>query len=125
MNGTELTRRILADLAAPVRRLWRNETAGVWAGRLVARAGSVPQSVTLQPGDIVLRGARHFKAGLCTGSSDLIGIQAGRFVAIEVKGDGDRERPEQRKFIQIVRDLGGIAGFARSVEDARGLLCDS
>lgn len=71
--------------------------------------------------------------GLCKGSSDLIGWRTvtitpehvGRqlavFVAIEVKDRG-RATPEQQAFLDAVVTLGGLAGIARSVDDARAIL---
>ena len=58
--------------------------------------------------------------GLCTGSSDLIGIlaPAGRFVALEVKTDTGKLTPEQTRFLAMVRALGGFATVVRSVPDA-------
>lgn len=61
--------------------------------------------------------------GLCVGSSDLIGIAPdGRFLAVEIKTKTGRVRPEQQQFIDAIRRKGGIAGIARSVEDALALL---
>lgn len=71
--------------------------------------------------------------GLCKGSSDLIGWRSitigpehvGRtlavFVAIEVKDRG-RATPEQLAFIKATREAGGIAGVARSIEEAQAIL---
>lgn len=91
-------------------RLWRNNTGALKdaAGRLV-------------------------RYGLCPGSSDLIGLRSititpdmvgktvGVFVAIEVKDRG-RLTPEQERFIAMVQQAGGLAGVARSPEDARAIL---
>jgi hypothetical protein len=88
-------------------RLWRNNTGAIKdeTGRLV-------------------------RFGLCTGSSDLIGIRpititadmvgtrVGVFTAIEVKTPKGKPTVEQINFIQHVKGLGGIAGVARSVGDA-------
>ncbi len=64
----------------------------------------------------------HIRYGLCNGSSDIIGIAPdGRFVAIEVKLPNGKIRPEQQNFIDQVRKSGGIAGVARSEEDAIAL----
>jgi len=72
-------------------------------------------------------------------SSDLIGIQQviigpehigrtlGVFVAIEVKREGwkytgtDREQA-QLKFIEKIREFGGLAGFAASVQDYHNII---
>ena len=57
------------------------------------------------------------------GGSDLIGIApGGRFIAIEVKTTKGRATPEQIRFIEAVKNHGGIAGIARSVEDALSLI---
>lgn len=65
---------------------------------------------------------RPQRFGLCRGSSDLIGIHRGRFVAIEVKSATGRATREQIAFLGMVRALGGIAVLARSVDDvARAL----
>lgn len=91
-------------------RLWRNNTGALKdaQGRLV-------------------------RYGLCPGSSDLIGLRTriiteadlghrfAQFVAIEVKDRG-RLTPEQERFIAMVQQAGGLAGVARSPEDARAIL---
>lgn len=76
---------------------------------------------------------RRVRYGLCTGSSDIIGLvpvkitsdMVGKtvavFTAIEVK-DAGRQTEEQRRFIAMVKDRGGIAGVARSVSDALALV---
>ena len=57
-------------------------------------------------------------------SSDLIGIMNGRFVAIEVKKEGwkfnpnDRREVAQLAFIDWIKSNNGLAGFAASVDDA-------
>lgn len=73
---------------------------------------------------------RLVRFGLCKGSSDLIGFRptvitpemVGKtvavFTAIEVKTPTGKPTPEQVHFIKRVKELGGIAGIARSVEDA-------
>ena len=68
------------------------------------------------------------------GGSDLIGIKTitvtpemvgqriGVFAAIEVKTPTGRASEQQQRFLSMVGVLGGIAGIARSVEDAANLL---
>jgi hypothetical protein len=61
--------------------------------------------------------------GLCSGSSDLIGLsRTGRFLAIEIKAHGGRLTDEQTAFLDLVRRMGGVSGVARSVEDAMRLV---
>ena len=53
------------------------------------------------------------------GLSDLIGCNAkGEIFFIEVKGTNTRVRPEQQKFIDVMRSRGRRAGLAYSVEEA-------
>ena len=73
---------------------------------------------------------RPVQFGLCKGSADLIGYQSititpdmvgqqvAVFASIEVKTPTGRIRPEQQQWLDTVQAAGGIAGVARSVEDA-------
>ena len=73
---------------------------------------------------------RPVQFGLCKGSADLIGWkrvtvtpdmvgqQVAVFLSIEVKTPTGRIRPEQQAWLETVQAAGGIAGVARSVEDA-------
>ena len=77
---------------------------------------------------------RPVQFGLAKGSADLIGWttrtitpemvgqQVAVFTSIEVKTPTGRLRPEQRQWLEAVQAAGGIAGVARSVEDAEALL---
>lgn len=77
---------------------------------------------------------RWVEFGLCVGSSDLIGWttreitpdmvgqKVAVFTAIEVKTASGDTRPAQVNFIDRVREAGGIAGIARSPEDAREII---
>ena len=79
---------------------------------------------------------RPVQFGLCKGSADLIGwkrvtitpemvgTQVAVFASIEVKTPTGRLRPEQQQWLDAVQAAGGIAGVARSVEDAATLLRD-
>jgi hypothetical protein len=68
-------------------------------------------------------GERFIRYGLCKGSSDIIGLTPdGRFLAVEVKTRTGRPTKEQQQFIDAINQQGGIAGIARSVEDALLLL---
>lgn len=72
------------------------------------------------------KSGRLITYGLCKGSSDLIGISPeGRFLAVEVKKEGGRVRPEQVLFCEAVRRSGGIAGICRSAEEAVKLVRDA
>jgi len=47
------------------------------------------------------------------------------FTSIEVKTATGRIRPEQQQWLDAVQAAGGIAGVARSVEDAEALLSNT
>jgi hypothetical protein len=80
---------------------------------------------------------RPVQFGLCKGSADLIGWrtvtitpdmvgqQVAVFTSIEVKTATGRLRPEQQQWLDAVQAAGGIAGVARSVEDAEALLSNT
>ena len=73
---------------------------------------------------------RPVQFGLCKGSADLIGWKqvtvtpemvgttVAVFLSIEVKAPTGRIRTEQQAWLDTVQAAGGIAGVARSVEDA-------
>jgi len=120
-------RLLLACSRGPVR-LFRNNVGTGWAGQSTRVTHGNLRAVAsqLQPGDVVIRQGRPLHAGLCVGSSDLLGWRTvdglAQFVAVEVKSERGRVSPEQQRFIEAVQVAGGCAGIARSVEDARKLL---
>lgn len=111
MSEQEIQQRIRLECSRGTARLWRNNV-----GSLRDQRG---QMVTY---------------GLCKGSSDLIGLRQvvigpehlgqtlAVFSAIEVKGSRGGGTPEQLAFIAAVQRFGGLAGIARSVEDANFIL---
>jgi len=94
-------------------RLWRNNT-----GRLRDERG---QLVTfgLCPGSADLIGYRSV-----TITPDMVGATVAVFAAVEVKTPTGRPTPEQTAFLAHVTAAGGLAGIARSVEDAERILSD-
>jgi hypothetical protein len=85
-------------------------------------------------GTLYDRNGRPVQFGLCKGSSDLIGLRTvtigpehvgqrlAVFAAVEVKSATGRATPEQLAFIDVVQQMGGFAGVARSVDDAARIL---
>jgi hypothetical protein len=125
MNETNLTKTIM--LAVSMLRgtvTFRNNTGMGWTG----------DSVRRPDGSVIIREARPLHAGLCKGSSDLIGWtervitpdmvgkRVAVFTAVEIKTARGRATVEQLNFIERVRQAGGIAGIARSPEDAQNLI---
>ena len=74
------------------------------------------------PGGVADASGRPIRCGP-VGMSDLIGVVAphGRWLAIEVKTGRGVLTPDQARWQSIVRSMGGVAGVARSVDDAVAL----
>jgi hypothetical protein len=94
-------------------RLFRNNT-----GTLRDQHGR-PVSFGLAKGSADLIGWKRV-----TVTPDMVGQQVAVFTSIEVKTATGRLRPEQQQWLDAVQAAGGIAGVARSVEDAATLLRD-
>ena len=109
-------------------RLWRNNVGTGWAGQATkVTPGNLRAIATaLRPGDVVIRQGRPLHAGLCVGSSDLIGYRQvdgiAQFVALEVKSATGKATKEQVQFLDHINGAGGCAGIARSVDDAAAIL---
>ena len=118
---------LLAHGSGPVR-LFRNNVGTGWAGQATRVTAGNLQAIahTLRPGDVVVRNGRPRHAGLCVGSSDLIGYRRvgdlAQFVALEVKSERGRPTPEQTRFLDHISSAGGCAAVIRSVEDAHSVL---
>lgn len=105
-------------------RVFRNNVGLGWAGK----------AIRCKDGSVLINNARPLHAGLCEGSSDLIGWHSieikpehvgqrvALFVALEAKTGVGRLTPEQRAFIAAVHRAGGVAGEARSVEQVQRML---
>lgn len=124
----ELQSRILLALGAlPNVRIFRNNSASGWAGKLVSKNPD---------GSVTIAHARPLHAGLIKGSGDLIGwkvtreinvetgapVLTAQFLSIEVKTSTGRPTPEQLNWRDRIILSGGIAGIVRSVEEALALV---
>lgn len=127
-TGTNLMNRCLLALSKAGATVWRNTTASGWAGK----------SFSLSPGEVyrarggerVVLNAYPIKAGLCTGSGDIIGLltieitpdMVGKRVAVfgswEVKDGTGRPTTDQAHFAGFVVAAGGIGTIIRSEADA-------
>ena len=120
--------RILLACGSGNVRLWRNNVGTGWAGQAtkVTTGNLRAVSQALRPGDVVIRQGRPLHAGLCVGSSDLIGYRqvnrVAQFVALEVKSATGRPTAQQVQFLDHITSIGGCAGIVRSVDDAQSLL---
>jgi len=128
MSEHEIQQRILLACGSGSIRLWRNNVGTGWAGPATKVTTGNLRAVAqgLRPGDVVIRGGRPLHAGLCVGSSDLIGYRQvdglAQFVALEVKSVTGRVTPEQQRFQDHIRSAGGCAAVVRSVGDANTVL---
>lgn len=120
--------RILLAHGSGDTRLWRNNVGTGWAGQATRITAGNLQAIahTLRPGDVVVRNARPLHAGLCVGSSDLIGYRRvgdlAQFVALEVKSATGRPTSEQTRFLDHISSAGGCAAVVRSIADADAVL---
>lgn len=106
MNTAELTQVIILAATEHGARLWRNNS-GVAVHKKDGRTYRVAYGVGPQGG----------------GGGDLIGWTAtGRFASIEIKIGRDKQTEAQNKWERWVIAGGGVAGVARSVEDAIAIL---
>ena len=103
--------------------LFRNNSGIGWVGEVTR----------LKSGDLLIKNPRPLHAGLCVGSSDLIGwrpILVGpehlgatiaQFVGVEVKTPKGRESKPQATFRRVVTEAGGLALVARGPGDLPGV----
>ena len=98
----------------PQTRLFRNQV------------GSLPDPRT---GRLVTFGLARGSADLIgwrtvTITPDMVGHRLAVFTSIEVKTPTGRVRPDQAAWMGAVQAAGGIAGIARSVDDATAILAN-
>jgi len=116
MSEMELMRAIQVQASTLGHRLFRNNSGVGWAGEQVRV--HKPTMVLMKEGDVLIRGARALHAGLCPGSSDLIGLtNQGRFLACEVKSPKKSPTTGQESFLEMVRRMGGIGIVVKTPED--------
>ncbi len=131
-TGTAFMNRVLLALSAAGATVFRNNTGSGWAGKSFSL--SPGQVYRARGGERVVQDARPLKAGLCTGSSDIIGLvpvtvtpamvgsRLAVFVAVECKDGKGRATDDQAKFIAHVLAAGGAAAVAHSEAEALAAL---
>lgn len=125
MSESNLMRVIMLAVGkVPTIKLFRNNTGTGWTGKMT----------WLNNKKLLIEDPRPIHAGLCDGSSDLIGWkivtvtedmvgkQVALFAAVEVKANVGRASKEQINFMFQVRNAGGISGVVRDPDEARKLL---
>jgi len=121
---TNLVRRIMLKIGSnPKIRIFRNNSGKCWIGK--SKMFNSPQTVSVKAGDVLVQQARYFDAGLCPGSSDLIGLKSVKitpemvgteiacFVAIEAKLINGRVQENQINFLEMVKKMGGLGIICR------------
>jgi hypothetical protein len=136
MSSTDHMKTIMLAASAAGATIFRNNVAQGVVSNSITWIKGREQSVTVRPGDAVVRGAREVHAGLFEGSADLIGWtpivitpdMVGRtvavFTSIEAKSGTGRLETDQKTWMRNVLAAGGLAGEGRDPETAARLIRD-
>jgi len=127
MKESELLKQIQLIASKMGARLFRNNVGKSWIGKPIKF--ETEQTITVGPGDVLIRYARRFESGLCKGSHDLIGWcplkitkeHEGQtfaiFFSVEAKTGKLKLTPEQSDFMDAVNLAGGRAVEIRDVPE--------
>ena len=102
----------MLGLSTPNVRIFRNN-----CGALKDQDGRLIRFGVANPGGSDLIGWRSV-----TVTPDMVGQQLAVFLAIEVKGERGQATDPQKNFIARVKADGGLAGIARCLDDALGIV---
>jgi len=128
MKEGGLLKKFLLEYSKLGSRLFRNNTGKPWTGQRIGPF-KAKQNILVDKGDVLLKRARPFHAGLVKGSSDLIGWttmtvgpgmlgkKVAVFTACEVKTGKLKATKEQLAFVRAVNNSGGIGVIAYNLED--------
>ena len=123
MSERAIQNEILLAASARGYTLFRQNVGVGWTG----------EATRLPDGSVLIRNPRPLHAGLCVGSSDLIGWRPiligpehlgatiAQFCGIEVKTPKGRESKPQATFRRVVTEAGGLALVARGPGDLPGV----
>lgn len=123
MSESDLQANILLQLSRGDTRLIRVNAGHAWAGKVVQRDNcqiilSPYHPVHLAPeGTADLLGPQSVEI-----TAGMVGTRVAVFSALELKYGRRQPTSEQLAFLDVIRRLGGRAGVARSVEEARAIL---
>ena len=113
MTESEIQEHVRAACNTGNTRAWRNNIAklnvrGRWINYGIPGPGGSDligfHTITIQP--------------------EHVGTEVAVFMAIECKNAVCKLRPEQENFLNFIKNAGGIAGVARSTEDAHAMIND-
>lgn len=66
---------------------------------------------------------RYVRFHTMPGMSDIVGqLRDGRFLALECKRPGKHPTEQQQRFLDLVRQCGGVSGVVRSAQDVIDVL---
>ena len=120
---SDIQNAILIELSKQGTVAFRINAGSFWAGEILSNKDNM----------MLLKNPRKVQ-GAPEGTSDIIGItsimittamvgsRVGVFTAIEVKKPGQRPKPQQVKFLNVMKNMGAIAGLATSPGDAAMIL---
>lgn len=101
---------------------WRNTKKGLVLERNKRRlATPVGYDKPIMLGWLVDGSADWIGYRPLTITADMVGKTVAQFVAIEAKSKDGVLKDEQEKFLNAVKDAGGVAGVARSFEEAEAV----
>lgn len=132
MSETETLKKVMIKLGTKDWiKIWRNNTGQAWQGkRFGLKRGTrvvdeMGRHITIEPGDILLRGAHPVNFGLI-GSGDIAGIIApkGTVIYIETKFGRYKQTEQQKRFAKMIQDMGGIYIVARDPELVESQIID-
>lgn len=127
--ATALTNQIRASVSKLGARLFPMTVGKFWGPYHRGVRYNRQQTITVQPGDVLIRQGHMVSVGF-KGLSDTLGgspmtitaDDVGKTVciltAVEIKAGNDQLREGQPEFLAAVKAMGGRAGVARSPEDA-------
>ena len=134
---TAVVNAIMKDMSPLGVRLFRNVRGNFYTLDSVRALIAAVRSMNKLSISVAIQNLRQLAAGLLApGASDLIGFtpvvitqdmvgqKIAVFCAVECKTETARPSPEQLHFCDFIRKSGGLAGIARSPEDARKILVD-
>ncbi len=131
MSEKEIIQKVLLYFTENGHRIFRQNTGFGWVGAKFIKP-AMETSIRVTPSDVVIKNARPLHAGLCKGSSDLIGWKSvtvtpemvGKkiaiFTAVECKTKFYKTTEEQDRFLNAVNHSGGIGLVVRELEDLNG-----
>lgn len=128
MTEADLMRSLQIAASRLGARLFRQNTGMAWVGKIIR----APGVYTLKPGDVLIRNARPFHAGIegmadlggwvpVEVTADMVGATMAVYAQVEVK-ENARPTPQQLAWIAAVNKSGGRAGIARSEKDLADIL---